>query len=91
MIDLRRLARDYPCEVRLDQCKSQPTCLAHLRQTGISGMGMKAPDVLGCPACDSCHERVDRTERGNPDTQLAFYRGIARWINRLVKDNILRW
>lgn len=91
MTNLRREAIDRMCTIRLAGCKGAPCCLAHIRQSGISGMGKKAPDLLGAWACSSCHEKVDVKERGNLETQLDFYKAMAATINQLIKEGIVKW
>jgi hypothetical protein len=86
MTDLRREAIGRECMIRLEGCNTAPCCLAHWRQMGISGGGMKSPDIIGAWACDSCHTKVDSTERGNRDTQLDFARGVFRTQAQLIKE-----
>lgn len=63
---------------RLRLANSQPnlTCLCHWRQAGISGMGMKSPDILGAHGCAACHDVVDNTGRHDPEIQLDFARAV---------------
>ena len=94
-MNLRKLAKDRPCMVRLpDICNHNPatTVLAHISMTGISGMGFKANDVIGSWACSSCHDTIDR--RANTDldrdyVRLAHLEGMARTINELCKEGLL--
>lgn len=94
-MNLRKLAKDRPCMVRLpDICNHNPatTVLAHIRMPGISGMGLKANDVIGSWACSSCHDTIDR--RANTDldrdyVRLAHFEGMARTINELCKEGLL--
>jgi len=54
-------ARGAPCALRLPGiCNSDPatTVWAHLNGFG-KGMGMKTHDILGFPACSSCHAAYD--------------------------------
>ena len=95
MTNLRALARDQLCYVRLpDICSGdrQTTVLAHVRLIGVSGMGMKAPDLLACPACSRCHDAIDR--RANMDldrdyVRLAHYEGVLRWQCKLIQEGKL--
>lgn len=91
MTNLRREAIDRMCQLNLEGCKGAPCCLAHWRQSGISGMGMKSPDLLGAWLCDSCHEKVDRTERGNPETQLLFAKAVFKTQAQLIKEGVVKW
>jgi len=91
MTDLRREAIGRQCQIRLDGCNTEPCCLAHWRQTGISGGGMKSPDLIGAFACDTCHKKVDTTERGNVETQLDFARGVFRTQAMLIREGKINW
>ena len=96
MTDLRKQARGRECQVRLPCCNGNPetTVLAHLRMAGITGMSQKAPDVLGAWACSSCHDAVDRRDHKDLDldfVRLAFFEGMARTIDKLVKEGRIKW
>ena len=90
-MNLRNLARGQPCQVRLpDICNHNPetTVLAHFRMAGITGMGMKAPDLIGAWACSACHDVIDRRAHTNLDrdyVRLAHLEGMARTTNELIK------
>lgn len=83
-MNLRRYARNQPCMIRLpDVCNHDPatTVLAHFRLIGISGTGLKSPDLLGAWACSACHDAVDR--RAHMDLErdyvrLAHLEGVVR-------------
>jgi hypothetical protein len=62
-----------------------------VRQSGISGMGMKAPDIFGAWGCASCHWKVDSEERDNVQTQLDFYRAVIRTQAILLKEEKISW
>lgn len=85
MTDLRQLARGKPCQIRLPVCNRNPetTVLAHFRQIGLSGMGMKSPDWLGAWACSDCHAYVDSHK--DCQTQLDFARGVFRTLAQVMK------
>lgn len=93
--DLRRAARGEPCYVRLESiCNGNPetSVLAHVRLIGISGIGIKAPDLLACPACSNCHDAIDRRRYMNLDrehVQLAHYRGVLRWQHELLRRELV--
>ena len=92
MSKLRKEARGRDCMVRLvGICNHNPetTVLAHIRMTGISGMGLKADDLLGAWACSACHDTIDR--RANTDldrdfVQLAHLEGVMRTIAVLRRE-----
>jgi hypothetical protein len=95
-MNLRENARGRECQIRLPGiCNFNPetTVLAHDRLAGITGMGMKAPDVLGAHACSACHAEVDRqTQVLERDfVRLCFYQGMARTIDLLVREGLLKW
>ena len=90
-IDLTREAIGRECEIRLDGCTTGPCCLCHVRQSGISGAGLKAPDLLGAWGCASCHDKADSTERGNTDTQLRFYQAVIATQNTLFREGKIQW
>ena len=92
MINLRLLARDKACQIRLPGiCNFDPatTVLAHYRLMGISGMGMKSPDPLGAHSCSSCHSFVD--SHHDDATKVAFLEGVLRTQAVLMRDGIIKW
>lgn len=94
MTDLRAYAAGKPCMIRAPGCNSDPetTVLAHYRLIGISGMGLKSPDILGAWACSRCHSFVDQsTQAGKPERDRLLLMGVARTINELVKAKIVSW
>lgn len=90
MANLRTLARGRPCLVRLPVCDGggETTVLAHFRLIGISGMGIKPPDLIGAWACAPCHRLVD-TDKSFA-TQLAFAHGVFRTQAALLKEGRIR-
>jgi hypothetical protein len=92
MGDLRKLARGRPCMVRVPNVCTDDrdtTVLAHYRLSGVSGMGMKSPDVCGAWACGDCHEFVD-THRDDA-TKKWHLEGVIRTLAALVKEELLQW
>lgn len=85
-MNLRREAIGRACQIRLPGCLSGPCCLCHWRQSGISGMGMKAPDLIGAWGCAHCHDIVDRTGRHDESVQLDFARAIFRTQATLLAE-----
>ena len=62
MVDLRKEAKGRECTVRIPGvCNFNPetVVLAHLPIAGLSGMGMKTPDIIGAWACSDCHDCLD--------------------------------
>jgi hypothetical protein len=76
-------------------CNHNPetTVLAHYRLVGISGMGMKSPDLIGAWACSDCHAHIDRSTSNKlfdvPTLKLYHLEGMARTINELIKLGVI--
>ena len=95
-MSLRKEARGRGCTVRIPgvcNFNSETTVLAHIRVTGISGMGLKSPDLLGAWACSACHDEIDgRTHKSGlsrDELRLAHYDGMARTIMQLHKEGLV--
>ena len=61
-MNLRKLARNQPCTVRLTSiCDGggETSVLAHIRRCGNAGMGQKPSDMTAVIACDRCHSVID--------------------------------
>lgn len=85
-------ARGRGCQVRLPSIcnhNSETVVLAHVRLSGISGFGMKAPSVLGSWTCSSCHAYCD--SHHDDKTMAAFAEGVYRTIAQLVKEGKILW
>ena len=87
--DLRKLARGQDCTVRLPGiCNSNPetTVLAHYRLAGVSGIGIKSPDVIGAWCCSACHDAIDGRIRTNFEHEwlrLCHAEGMMRTLAAL--------
>lgn len=96
-MNLRDFARDKACQVRIPAvCNGDPatTVLAHVRALGISGMGLKAPDILGAWCCSACHDAIDRRRGSNytgDELRLMHLEGMLRTIGKLVELEKIRW
>ena len=94
-MNLRKEAKGRGCMVRIPGVcnhNSETVVLAHVRLTGVSGMGMKAPDILGAWACSSCHDAVDRrnhTDLERDYVRLMHLEGMARTIAQLEKEGLI--
>ena len=93
---LRKEAKGRGCMVRIfGICNhnSETVVLAHIRIAGVSGMGMKSPDLIGAWACSACHDELDgRTRRSGltrDELRLAHYDGMARTIMQLHKEGLI--
>lgn len=92
MTSLRKLARGRLCTGRfIGICNGDPdtTVLAHFRLMGVSGIGLKSPDLLGAWLCSSCHLHADTHK--DDATQLAFAKAVLRTQAALIKDGVLKW
>lgn len=91
-MNLRNEARGRGCMVRLPGVcnhNSETVVLAHVRLIGVSGMGLKADDLLGAWACSACHDAIDRRAHTDLDrdyVRLAHLEGMARTIAQLRKE-----
>jgi hypothetical protein len=95
-MSLRKEARGRGCTVRISgvcNFNSETTVLAHIRVAGVSGMGLKSPDLLGAWACSACHDEIDgRTHKSGlsrDELRLAHYDGMARTIMQLEKEGLV--
>ena len=94
-MNLRKEAKGRGCMVRIPEVcnhNSETVVLAHVRLTGVSGMGMKAPDILGAWACSSCHDAIDRrahTDLERDYVRLMHLEGMARTIAQLEKEGLI--
>jgi hypothetical protein len=71
---------------------SETVVLAHIRMPGISGMGIKADDLLGSWSCSACHDTIDRRSHTDLDrdyVRLAHLEGVVRTIAQLRKEGIV--
>lgn len=86
MTVLRKLARGKDCQIRLPCCNhdNATTVLAHLRLSGLSGIGLKANDIFGAYSCSACHTWVDSHK--DDKTKVAFFEGIFRTQAQLLKE-----
>lgn len=94
-MNLRKEARGRGCTVRLPGVcnhNSETVVLAHIRMAGVSGMGMKADDLLGAWACSACHDAIDRrshTELERDYVRLAHLEGMVRTIAQLRSEDLV--
>lgn len=95
-MSLRREAKGRGCMVRIPgvcNFNSETVVLAHIRIAGVSGMGMKSPDLCGAWACSACHDEIDgRTHKSGmtrDELRLAHYDGMVRTICQLDKEGLV--
>jgi len=96
-VNLRDYARDKPCMIRLEGVcngNAETTVLAHFRQIGVSGTGLKSPDLCAAWACSDCHDAVDRRRHVDFDREfvrLAHLQGVMRTQAKLIELRIIKW
>ena len=94
-MNLRKKAKGRDCTVRLPSIcnhNSETVVLAHIRMPGISGMGLKADDLLGAWACSTCHDAIDRRAHADLErdyVRLAHLEGMVRTIAQLRAEDIV--
>ena len=92
---LRKEAKGRGCMVRIPEVcnhNSETVVLAHYRLAGVSGIGIKSPDVLGAWACSSCHDAIDRRAHTDLDrdyVRLLHLEGMARTIAQLNREGLI--
>jgi hypothetical protein len=89
---LNHLAKDRECQVRLPGICNQSNetvVLAHYSLAGISGRGIKSPDLMGAWCCSACHDYVDgRRQSANfnrEEVRLMHAEGVFRTQYELMK------
>lgn len=90
-MNLRNQARGRDCQVRLAgicNFNSETTVLAHVRLVGISGFGLKCPDILATHCCSACHSYCD--SHHDDATNAAFANGVYRTLNILWNEGVVR-
>lgn len=93
---LRKAAKGRPCMVRIPNVcthDESTVVLAHFRMSGVSGIGMKANDLLGAWACYSCHAEIDGQTRksgmSRDELRLAHLEGMVRTIAVLCAEGLV--
>jgi hypothetical protein len=94
VVNLRDHARGKDCKIRLPGvCNFNPetTVLCHARLAGLTGMGQKAPDLLGAHGCSACHDEVDGRTRvlEREFVRLCFYEGVLRTQASLIAEGVI--
>jgi Protein of unknown function (DUF1364) len=72
MSSLRTKAKGRPCQIRIPGiCNGDPetTVGCHYRLGGISGIGLKSPDLLIAWGCSACHQAIDTGHSANWSAQ----------------------
>lgn len=97
MTNLRKQARGRDCQIRSPVCSfnSDESVLCHVRINGISGMGLKAPDLLAAVGCAPCHALVDTgryqdVELTKDDRDLYLLKGVMRTQAMWIKEGLVK-
>ena len=96
MTKLRKSAKGRECQIRTPVCSGNPetVVLCHLRMSGISGFGLKAPDALASFGCQRCHDYVDgrafMSESSATERRLYLLEGMARTQAIWIKEGLLK-
>ncbi len=73
-MDLRKLAKGKPCQIRIPMVCTRDrgeTVLAHYRLSGWSGGSIKPDDwSFGAWSCAACHDVVDGRAKSNHDEAI---------------------
>lgn len=88
-MNLRNYARGMPCMIRIPgvcNCRPDTTVLCHLRMSGISGMGLKANDLLAAWGCSACHSWADSN---GDEGRHALLEGMARTQAELIRLGVI--
>lgn len=88
-MNLRKLAKGQACMIRLPGVcngNQETTVLCHYRLIGVSGLGMKSPDILAAWGCSACHAHVDTHH--DAETRLAHCEGVFRTLAKLKQMGI---
>ena len=78
-----------------DVCCGDPatTVLCHYRLVGVSGMGMKSPDLVAAWGCVNCHDACDRRRYTDLDfdyVRLLHLEGMVRTIAKLIEEGVVK-
>lgn len=93
MTNLRKLAKDQTCTVRIPGiCNGnrETVVLAHIRK-GFFGAGIKPPDICGVWACSSCHDAMDGRRKAPALLTDDILRALLEQLRIYVDKGILKW
>lgn len=97
MTDLTKLAEGMPCQIRVPTvCNGNPetTVPCHVRLIGISGAGLKSPDLFIAFGCSSCHAVVDGQQKSDYDydaRRLMLLEGMCRTQQWFIDHGFVTW
>jgi hypothetical protein len=97
MTNLRKEARGRDCQIRVPNhclCTNETVVGCHIRMSGITGFGIKAPDFFIAFGCYACHQIVDgqRNSEFTPNERRLFLlEGMARTQAILLREGKIKW
>ena len=95
-MNLRKLAKGRDCEIRVPgHCLpgNETVVGCHVRQSGISGMSLKSPDLFIAFGCHACHQVVDgqcKSEFTVEERRLMLLEGMVRTQAILVREGKIK-
>lgn len=94
MTNLRKEARGRPCLIRTSQCRDErdTTVGCHIRFPGITGVGLKAPDLFIAWGCHICHGICDGripSEYTAEERRVMLLDGMVRTQYQLIREGKL--
>lgn len=96
-VDLTRLAKGMSCQIRVPhECNGNPETVVgcHVRMMGISGAGMKAPDLFIAFGCSDCHAVCDgqrKSDYGPGERRLMLLEGMVRTQAWFIEHGFVTW
>lgn len=82
MTDLRKLARDQECLIRVPNiCTHDSSTVVGCHYRLSSGMGRKPSDLALAHGCFACHQFVDTHH--DTESRLMHAEGVIRTLNKL--------
>jgi hypothetical protein len=91
-MNLRKQAKGRECLIRVpNHClRGNETVVGcHVRMSGISGFGLKAPDLFIAWGCHACHDIVDGRRNSTftyDERRLMLLEGMLRTQDVLVRE-----
>jgi len=93
--NLRKFAKGKECQVRIyGVCNytEETTIWAHYALGGVSGMGMKPPDLCGSLCCSACHDVIDgrvKSDLSRVQIESHMLHGMVRSMKIIDENYVL--
>lgn len=96
-MNLRQLARGRDCTIRVPHvCAPGPdnetVVGCHVRLIGVSGAGLKSPNLFIAFGCFACHQVVDGhvpSEYSHKERRLMLLEGMVRTQEILLREGLI--